>query len=324
MFKRTLQYINPSFDPTMGNQLAAQLLTEARQGQFETALSQLPTWREGKWDERGFYIDLIGQYANNRESVEKLPDTALGNLIRGAQAVHYAWDARGAKSADQVHRGSWNPFFERLKMARQDLERAIELDSKDPTPYSILIRVGRGLQLGSETSDSWFDAAVALDPLNQQAHVNQLTAKCKKWRGGTHAEMFDFARDTVEKAPNTSTLNAILFLAYHEQFLYSLGFDNDIDKAYAELSEPMPQEETIKLYNRTFGKIKRVERVSDYWSHNMTLFWFYLCDNHPIARQELAKVGPYCTEMPWAAFFETPIEGFKQVRRALILSKFTG
>lgn len=296
----------PIYDPTLGDPFAKVILAEAKKGHFKTTLTELESLKQGNWDQRAFYIDLIGQYLNETHS---LPDSPTANLIRGTFEIHQAWLARGRETADQVTTDGWRIFFARLQKARDFLLQAAEQEPDDPTPYAFLQTVAMGLQLDREYAQIWLNEATRRDPYNMQAHYRHLFLLCKKW-GGSHDEMYAFAHATLDKTPVNLTLNTILFVAFQEHFFYLLGFDKNIEGAEAFIKNQKVRQESVTVYEKCLANRRKIEHVSDYWPHNVAAWWFYMLRMHKYVRQETKKIGPYFTEFPWSIMYRDPAEGY--------------
>ncbi len=305
----------PIYDPALGDQLGRVCLHEARQGKLDAALTTLHALREGEWDRRAFYIDLIGQELQTPSSAQALfPDTPLGNLIRGSYGIYNAWKARGSGTADTVEDMGWHLFSEHLKTAANSLLRSAEQDPQDPTPFAFLQTVAMGLQLDRPEAHAWFTEATRRDPLNQKAHFGHLVLLSKKW-GGSHQEMYAFARETMMKAPSDSLLQCILYLAFQEHYLYLVNFDEDTAGARDFLSSKSTRTESIEVYQNALQKRQTIARVSDYWPHNVTAWWFYTLNIPSIVRQETKKIGPNFTKYPWGIFYRDAASGYLKALR---------
>jgi len=309
LFKSIFNTKKPIFDPALGDVLGKKILSEARRGQFDTLLKEIVTIRSGQWDRRAFYFDLIGEHLTNSKNVEAVSDTSVGNLIKGSIAINLAWKARGGGQADTVSKEGWGLFFKYLDFAAQYLIRAGEQDKEDPTPFAFLQTVAMGLQLDRKIAEAWLNEGIKRDATNQQVHYRHLFLLCKKW-GGSHEDMFAFARATVNKIPPESTLNSIIYIAFQENLLYLRAFENSPQGVKALLLDKQVREESLELYQKSLQKRKTIEQVSDYWPHNVTAWWFLTLNIPEVVRQETKKIGPNFTTFPWSIFYEDPADGY--------------
>jgi len=124
MFKSLFSTRKPAFDPALGDALGQTILSDAKQGKFDTLLREIDAMRNGQWDRRAFYIDLVGEYLTNTRNIETLFDNSTGNLIKGNIAINLAWKARGGGQADTVSKEGWESFFKYLDSAARYLIRA--------------------------------------------------------------------------------------------------------------------------------------------------------------------------------------------------------
>jgi hypothetical protein len=126
------------FDPALGDPLAQTILDETRRGSFNTLFNEIERFRAGRWDERAFYLDLAGHYLGQPQKLNTLPDTPVGNLLRGCAGIHLAWQARGGGTADTVGKDGWQGFAVNLDFAGKSLLRAAAQDQQDPTALALL------------------------------------------------------------------------------------------------------------------------------------------------------------------------------------------
>jgi hypothetical protein len=311
MFKSLFGTKKPVFDPALGDPLGTIILGEARQGKFDILLKRVEPLRTGEWDRRAFYIDLAAKNSTKSEKVDTLPDTPLGNLIQGNVAIELAWKARGSGDAATVTENGANLFFKYLNTAGKYLSRAAEQDLDDPTPFAFLQTVAMGLQLERKLADAWFNEATRRDPTNQQAHFRHLFLLCKKW-GGSHEDMYAFARDTMKKTPIGSTLYSIIYLAFQEHYLFFRAFDKNPVGAQVFLGEAGVRKESIDAYRNSLQIRKSIDRVSDYWPHNSAAWWFLALNMPNVVRQETKKIGPHFTVFPWSIFYKDPGVGYQR------------
>jgi hypothetical protein len=261
-----------------------------------------------------FYVDLAGEYLAAAPQLEPLPSTPFGQLLQGSIAIHRAWKARGRGTADTVTTEGWQEWFAQLKSAGEYLTLAAKQDTNDPTPFALLQTVALGLQLDRRVAEAWLQQAVQRDPLHQGAHLAHLTLLCKKW-GGSHEEMFAFARATSNRLPSGSTLHSIVFLAHQEYLLYVAAFDKDSAATKQAQNEKEVLDESIAIYKKSLYQRDRILQVSDYWPHNIAAWWFFVLKYPHIVHMETKKIGIHFTEFPWKIFYETPAEGYQRALR---------
>lgn len=314
MLKSLFNMGKPIYDPTLGDSLARRILEDAKAEKVDKVINQIAPIRTGQWDKRNFYVDLAGEHITNQKVLGTLPDSSIGNLIRGSMAIHLAWAARGGGQAETVTKEGWDIFFRFLNIAGNSLLRAGEQDMEDPTPFALLQTVAMGMQLDRKTTESWFHEAVKRDKYNQGAHYGHLFLLCKKW-GGSHEEMFEFARTTSSNTPDNMTLHTILYIAFQEYYLYYVAFERDEVKANSFIHEKRTREESIRTYQKSLLNRKKIDQVSDYWPHNVTAWWFMMLNIPEVVRRETQKIGPYFTKYPWLIFYRDPAAGYHQATK---------
>ncbi len=297
----------PVFDPALGDGVARKILAGALQGKPDSLLTEIAPIRNNQWDRRAFYIELFAEHIADIRVLETLPDTPVGNLARGSIAIQLAWRARGHGDAATVTEEGGKGFFKNLNLAAHCLLRAGEQDIEDPTPFAILQTVAMGLQLKRKIAEDWLQEAIRRDASNQQAHYRHLFLLCKKW-GGSHEDMFNFARTTINRIPSDSTLNSIIYVAFQEYYLFFRAFEKDAEGAKALLRDEQIKEESLSIYQKSLGNRKKIEQVSDYWPHNVTAWWFFLLNIPEVVRAETQKIGQHFTKFPWSIFYKDPAE----------------
>lgn len=310
---RLLPGMKPKRDPSFGDPLAKRVLADAEQGNIQAALDAVTPVRTGQWNDRAFYLWLISSKLPDTVDDSMIPDTALGNTLKGIRAMSRAQKSRGTGLGNTVTEEGWKGFVHHEDLAAQHLFRAGEQDVEDPTPYARLVSVAMGLQLERRVSDQWFEEAIRRDPLNSAAHRARLTLLCEKW-GGSHDEMYAFARETIRRIPPESVLNSILYNAFYEYFLYYRSIDSQPKYVQGLLSNSMVRQESLEIYTKSLKKHSRVEQVSDFWAHNMAAWWFFVLDIPEPVREETRKIGPYYTEIPWH-LYKDPAETYEQASR---------
>lgn len=252
------------------------------------------------------------------EQDPSFPNTAVGKLIEGEWLIRRAWDARGGGTADTVSDRARHVFKERLVKARNCLLQAAELDTEDPTPYATLQTVAMGLpSVPRVTAKHWMNEALKRDPLNRSARRRHLLLLCKKW-GGSHQEMYVFARECIKVSPPGSHLKTLLFQAFYEHHMYLkhfiLGREAKVlqeakkpgkqrllvvwEKKKAETEKELKDllenssKETMQIYQEVLAAAE-IHDVSHYASHYDAFLWFYTREDKELARKVYDKMSPY-------------------------------
>jgi hypothetical protein len=115
----------------------------------------------------------------------------------GQQFISYAWDARGSGWGFEVTQEGFVEFRRRLDVAKMALERAWELDPKDPFAAKEMIVVCMGQGAPREEMETWYRRAVELDPYDLGAVANKLAYLEPKWHGSAD-ELLAFGRELLK------------------------------------------------------------------------------------------------------------------------------
>ncbi len=170
---------------------------------------------------RALAVAAVGQSAEIKAMVTEELSPAEGAdvlLWLGCTLIAEAWEIRGAGWARTVGDDRFKLFFARLREARDPLMAAARLAPTDATPWVELQRYARGMRLDRAQRDLVWVEAIQRSATSYPAHAARLQNLALKW-GGTHEEMFAFARDTVAKAGPGSPLAAMLPIAHAEYLL---------------------------------------------------------------------------------------------------------
>jgi hypothetical protein len=301
-------------DVALGDATALRLRAELAFGDYRATQRFLETCRN--YEDRWFYIDALTVWPGRPRWldswVEKEMKSPIPWLVRGVHTIRWAWDAQGANKAGVVNENDKAIFIERLQKAEHDLQMAIWLDNEDPTPWAYLLKTGLGLQIRSKELELRFNEACQRDAEHRQAHALMLQTLCEKW-GGLHQIMFDFARKTIAKASEGSSLHTIIADAHIERWLYHL-LENDNAGAQAYFRGPGVGKEIAAAAIHSLYSInyKRTKLTSYY--HNIFAFCFWLIGNDNLARREFQAIDKAVCEFPWCYLGE-PIAEFTRARK---------
>ncbi|WP_285498630.1 hypothetical protein [Actinokineospora sp. NBRC 105648] len=264
-----------------------------------------------------------GQTAEIKELVteDSGPAEAADVLLwLGSTLIAEAWQIRGGGWARTVGDDRFTLFRSRLREARDPLMAAARLAPADATPWVELQRYARGMRLDRAQRDMVWVEAMQRCPTSYPAHAGRLQTLAAKW-GGSHDDMFGFARDTVAKSPPGSPLVAMLPTA-HAEYLLKEG-----DRFVAEGSAWS----YVRLNARYFGPTVRGElieaddksrgtRAGSYAMEIHNLFGWAMLESgeDTRARWHLAQVGNRPSTLPWA------YNGEHAFARALVRLGLTG
>lgn len=111
------------------------------------------------------------------------PDSHFAWLVRGRQAISYAWYWRGNGFANTVTQEGWEHFESALNEARTYLNRSYELEPKDPESSAALVEMCVGGDCAREEFARYVDRVCALVPSHTRVHDQVLRSLLPKWGG---------------------------------------------------------------------------------------------------------------------------------------------
>lgn len=171
-------------------------------------------------EEREFYLRALTRWKDRPGWMEEWasirPSDASIWLLRGYHSIRWAWEARGEGDSDEVTPDQWKLFYERLKMAREELLKAAQLNPSDACAYAGLLKVALGLSISHEEAYGYFMEMIQRDQEHYWGHWHMLQYLCLKWHG-SHDLMFRFARDISEARPAGSDIHVLLVDAHIER-----------------------------------------------------------------------------------------------------------
>lgn len=284
-------------DPCLGDATARRLDEAAGRGDWH-AVSALITPVEDQ-DLRAFYVGVLADRGGPQPWIGRWltaqPQSALPHLVRGAHAVHWAWEARGSGAASTVSQEQFAAFFQRLEVAEDSLEEAVRIDPGDATAWAELINTAIGRQLGVDEAERRFQEVVARHRWHRSAHARMLQRKCAKW-GGSDELALEFARSTVEQMPAGCTLGSMVAVAHFEAALRADGATEDY------LGRP----EVLAEVHAAADKSVRHPRFRRIPGHQTADGWFalvfQLAGDHPAAAERFDAIGDLPTELPWGYY----------------------
>jgi hypothetical protein len=104
--------------------------------------------------------------------------------------------------------------------------------------------------------------------------------------------MFAFARGTVQRCPDDSSLRVILFDAFYEKWLYVNNFDGDRRKAKDYLRSPKLRDEVLIIYQQCLED-RVIADISQVSVHAGATKLLLLGGFEAEARRELQKLYPW-------------------------------
>jgi TolA-binding protein len=151
------------------------------------------------------------------EWVKAYPQSYSARLARGIYRVTDAWGKRGDQMAQRTTDDQFRGFNETLKDAQSDLMISITLYARPVDSYRYLIRISKGLSLGTERD--LLDAALKLDPKAYEVRSDYFDAITPRW-GGDEEMMASFL-DESNKSPmsdkNKKKFEGVYYYAMAQQ-----------------------------------------------------------------------------------------------------------
>jgi len=300
-------------DPALGDPVAGQLLTAIARYDYSSTDGLLPTLRDGRWNDRGFYVDLIAEHSIGFLSgfdtwCASQPGSAIAFLLRGATKIHAAWQARGGGVAATVSAHGANAFEKLLMEAERDLDRVIALDPTDPTPWALMMRVARGRNRGVAGALKLHGEVMRRDPANWKAHAQMVQALAPKW-GGEAQTLLTFAR-TLPMVPGGA--NALVLVGSHIELWLDRRMRKDAAGAQAYLADPRVTDEVNAAVDATL-----MAPPSGPWqplAWNVPAFFYFVVGDLGRLAPLMTRLGRAGTDTPWG-YKGDPDVVFPEARR---------
>jgi len=299
-----------ALDPLLGDPDALALRT-ALTGRDWPAARRILEAAAADPDRRGFLMSAAADTPGLQEwigqAVDAEPESTLALLVQGCHAVYWAWEARGAATANLTSQEQFHLFSRRSKIAEDCLDEVVERTPGDPTAWAYLVTLARARQLGREETERRFAEAVAAAPHQRGAHNSMLQYLCGKW-GGSDEEMFAFARKSFAAAPDGSPLGELVADAHIEKWLS----DDEATDAYFAGSEVLDELRSAadrSIFHPSFQLTPATAGVP-----NSFAFVFALAEDRSYGSRTFALLGEMVTEDPWYYAPGTPGEAFTRLK----------
>ena len=285
----------------------------ALDGRYEPAAELLRQQREqGAWEDRDVVVAGLGRRALAapqwldawREAQPDDPDLAV---VDARRLVEQAWEQRSHNDASQVSPEQFRAFHETLAQATERIQQAIDGSPGDPVPWALALRHARGTETDRATFERYLDALQTTDPHHYGARYEAMQYLCDKWFG-SHEEMYDFARSSVEAAPREARVQSLLLDAVLEHLA--------VDPS-ALASDPARVEEAI---SRAQGFVDAAPDAGHHLTartRNVLARVLFHLERHREAYEQMRLLGPYATSHPWS-YWGDAREEFLTHRRHLV------
>ncbi len=299
-----------TIDPAMGDPVAARLIAAAQEGDWRT-ISDTMSGVEHQ-DDHTHYVRTAAFTGGVERWIDEWvaaePRSTLPLLVKGAHAIDWAWEARGGGRANTVSDEAFKLFFKRLKLAEDCLDEVTDRDRDSASPWSFLIILGRGRQLGIDETRRRFEEVRQRHPWHVEAHEQMLQQLCRKW-GGSHELMHEFAARTLADMPAGSPLGQLTVAGHVEHWL---DLDSGEDGAY--IGSAQVRAELIAAADRSVRHPDYVRRPRWPSVHNAFAMAFSFSGEWAAAGEQFDLIGDLVTEWPWQ-YMGQPDQSFLQFRK---------
>ncbi|MFF4769056.1 hypothetical protein ACFY1V_21340 [Streptomyces sp. NPDC001255] len=272
----------------------APALVAAGAGDHEAAAKLLATTRErGQWEVRDRAVRRLASFAARRPEwyahwTATAPHDPDLLLLHAQLAVQAAWESPARA--------------ELLREAAPLVDAAAGAQPEDPVPWRLALDGARGTGAGHDVFTDLWERALRRSPHHDGCHVSALLYLSASWHG-SHGECFDFAERAAEDALPGSLSQALPLRA-----------------AYLWLRAEGPGEVSE---SRVLAAAERAQALSarfaagDPWPaevRNLLVYVLVRLRAWDAAFQEVRRVGPLVTSLPWARLSDDPLAQFMDVR----------
>jgi len=146
---------------------------------------------------------------------EAVPRSRFEPLVRSRLEVRFAWRKRGAGYGGEVPESAWPGWYAHLARADAALAEATERapDLAEAPAERVWVALLRGRPTGEIRAH--FYAALRIEPTNELAHRNLLSALTPRW-GGSDNAVLEFARFVSKQHPDDVRLGLLVHQAHLE------------------------------------------------------------------------------------------------------------
>ncbi len=302
----------PTFDWSRGDPWARRARGALERNDWKTAALLMDSPMSP--DDRQFYSDVLAECPGRPDWADEWraarPNSPSAWLMDGAQAVRWAWEARGSGYGDTVKEDAVGMFLARLEQADESLQRAAALDPGDATPWSWMIRTAIGLQLDDAEKERRFNEAVRRAPSHRQAHSARLQSVAYKW-GGSHEQMWDFVKHSTAGVGPGSPLHVLTAEAHIEMWFTTANDEGMVSTNF--FRDPSIQRSLRAAAEVAFAPGAFKPTIDSIRNRNYFAFCLWKAGLHEEAAEQFAAVGNWVSESPWV-FVGSPASTFEQAQ----------
>lgn len=301
------------FDPCLGDPEVREVITRLGQGDWSFVEDAMKR-RSDAW----LIEDVLGSDSSPIplsvfESWVGATGSAASLSLLGAAQTRAAWEIRGRTYASEVDASAWAGFHGGLRQADASLLAAVELDPSDAGPWVGLMTTARGLGMGREALRERFDNAHAREPFRPDARAAMLQGLCHKW-GGSHDEMFAFARWIHADAEPDSGALGLIHLAHFEYA--GAERENGLTPS-AHFRTPGVAAEVVAAAEAFLEASPAQAAARHLRPLNMILLSVEPIDHRSakVTREAVARIAGRPTESPWSMFGDGVATRFRAVSK---------
>jgi hypothetical protein len=304
--------VKPYIDTAFGDAESLELRTALLKNDWRPAEGALARTTDPSRYE--FLVDTLSNFPGRPAWVDAwpqaVPASAAARMVWGSQTAVWAWEARSSAPAENVRSDAWEIFFQRLRMAEEQLNHATAMAPASSAPWVTLMKTGIGLEVGQDELRRRYAEIASRNPESEPGARTMLTALSRKW-GGSHEAMWTFVHDTVGQAVEGSSLHMLIPMGHIEAWLGDrMKGDSPIHHSrYFE--QPAVQDEIRTAHRNYFGGAHQpspFERANREWF----AVSFYLMRDFPALRAELEKIGPGIQRTPFG-YLGGPLASYQAV-----------
>lgn len=256
---------------------------------------------------RYFFADQLA-HELIREQVlawaENAPNCQAAALLRAAQGIVWAWDAKRGDGGD------WRDFGDRLKVLETEIRQLVPHDPNRPALQLVL---GKGADWDHRTLQATYQEGHNLNPNHYPVHRNYLETLLAR-SGGSHEAALSFATKTMEQCGDGSNLGTLVMTALSEQWLAMKSFGQESASADILIGQPRVLQLTEEAYRKSLGSPHYEETHASVVARNEAAFWFFVSKQRPFLKAELQKLKGRYMVHPWGTLAE-PRKAFEAARR---------
>lgn len=286
----------PEIDLSLGYERTNEFKNLLIRGDYKTFEEQ---YDQLTWDARTLLNEGIGLNYACADSIDKWvnqkPNSYVAQLFAAVSSTNFAWIARTAARGADVSEARAERFFEWLEKAAEHLKLADELNPNDAEICARTIRVYMGLGIEKETVQTFFDAAIQIEPNHLMAHLMMINYLNPKWRGSME-EMYEFANNRYAETDNSLLVVLLLFAIAEEWKYYDMTDDTENRDSFFSNNE---LKSNIKQMYADYQESEDGNLLIPY-VYNYFAFLFYQFDEKKIAREVIGKINGKITVYPWA------------------------